>query len=78
VPSLFIVSIWVFVAAVFSVTPKEIVVKSCLVYSISIVSLELIADMGISGVVNIGTIIRIAKKTGMAPTAKISGFTINE
>jgi len=29
-------------------------------------------------VVNIGTIIRIAKNTGIAPTAKISGFTINE
>jgi len=40
--------------------------------------LGLIADMGISGVVYIGTIIRIAKKTGIAPTAKISGFTINE
>jgi len=63
-------------AAVFSVTPKETILKSCLVNSIPILSLELIADVGISSMVIIGMTIRIAKITGMAATTKTTGFTI--
>jgi predicted RNA-binding protein with TRAM domain len=39
-------------------------------------SLGLIADVGISTEVSIGITIRSAKITGMAPIAKITGFTI--
>jgi len=38
--------------------------------------LGLIADVGISSMVTIGMMIRIAKITGMAPIAKTNGFTI--
>jgi len=63
-------------ATVFSVTPKETILRSCLVNSICILSLELIADVGISTEVSIGITIRIAKITGIAPIAKIIGLTI--
>jgi hypothetical protein len=43
-----------------------------------IVSFGLIADVGISGMVTIGTMIRSAKITGIAPKTKIMGFTIHQ
>jgi hypothetical protein len=46
------------------------------VNSIPILSLELIADVGISSIVTIGMTIRIAKIIGMAATTKTTGFTI--
>ena len=63
-------------ATVFSVTPKETILRSCLVNSICILSLGLIAYVGISVEVSIGMTIRSAKITGMAPIAKTNGFTI--
>ena len=68
------VRISVLFATVFSVTPKETTIKSCLVYSMCIVSLGLIADEGISVWVNMGIIIRSARITGIAMMTKIMGF----
>ncbi len=59
-----------------SVNPNDTFFKCCLSYSIEITSSEFTADVETSGLVSCGTTIKMATKTGIAPSKSITGFTI--